>query len=458
MWSTGFLSAGRRSTDLPSTRTNKWSTGSAAARDTLRISEIDHFTTIKPQPNPTQPPSLSWEEKTGQAWPASNYGKSCPRGWDTGNRPTISLEPPTDAHEPHLAHHNNLHKISMRRQRNQHQHRPLLKIHRYPWNAEPLVVGGVDCGEPKTLHLSARMSTWRKRSERQLKINKQAGTRRSFSDTSVSSSKGYGTRSNSRSHVQLDPSKHRRKREAVVQANHDQTLMGSYARMQQYTSTTSKLAAARESPAPKTKPTTRTTKLPSTLPRSMQGSIATHNSHFNATHRSTRLQRRSSRGSNHNDDDNNDNANNADANNANANVRQESDEASRESIDFQARTEELKNQLTEVIVDESLYKLIDLRTLFDETIRNAMRSSDDPMIALQAQEAAQLAVAFVCNELDIPAVGRLALEQPELLVPHSSTSEGTRRTGRSPRATTSEPGDEMFIKIHHWSDHDVFRT
>ena len=189
----------------------------------------------------------------------------------------------------------------------------------------------------------------------------------------------------------------------------------------------------------------------------MQGSIATHNRHFNETHRSARLQRRSSRNSTHNDDANNANANNANANNANANVWQESDEASRESVDFQARTEELKNQLTEVIVDESLYKLIDLRTLFDETIRNAMRSSDDPTIALQAQEAAQHAVAFVCNELDIPAVGRLALEQPELLVPHSSTSEDTRKGSRS-RATTSEPGDEMFIKIHHWSDHDVFRT
>jgi hypothetical protein len=435
MWSTGFRTTGRKASDLPPTRSSRWSTWNE--HESLKLSEVEYFTHIKPKKVKNVEPPLNYEEKTGQAWVASNYGRTCPRGWDT----FVSIEKPyTMNDDPHMLHHNQLHRISLRQQKNQrHQRhnkkhkRPTLKIHRYPWNAEPLVVGGVDCSKPKTFHLSKSMSKWKRRSEKQLKINKAAGKQRPFS--AATGSNKITDNESSRSHIQLDPGKYRRKREAAINANHNTTLLGSFSRMQQYKSNTSMLSEARKiekekSAAAITLPRNSTTISPSkhvkSMPRSLRHGSIMGKENVNANQK-IKAQTNPSK-----------NENNL------------LPSPIKENVDLQAKSLQLRNQLIEVIVGESLYRLTDLRALFHETIRCAMGVSDDPIVVAMEKEAAQQAVVFVCNELDIKAVGRLAWENPEFLNPesqqidlevHSSVKKKQNHFFRSPPR-----------KVEHWSD------
>ena len=458
MWSTGFRTSGRQSSSsrIPSTTAvqsqwdtrDSWDTG-------IPVATIDHFTHVRPLRSATMQHRrpLSYEEKTGKQWSASNYGRATPRGWDTGQQP-ITIEASRNANDPHMQHHGNLHRISLQRTRTRTQNKPVLKIHRYAWNKEPLVVGGVDCSEPKTLHLSQRMSEWKRRSERQLQINKEAGR----SKWQLHSSSSRRNKSFESKGIELDPGKFRRRQEARMQANHDKTLLGSFTRMQQYVPKESQLEAARSESNSKSNSISssssskrRRNKKPedaypeSTMPRSLRSSIVASENNLDGTRRrrssgTLRRRRRSSHEGLH--------------------LKSENSMAGDggEDVLQLPRWEELRNQLTNVIIGEGLYRLLDLRQLFDETLRNAMRCSADEALVIDERAAAQRAVAYVCNELDIPAIGRLALEHPELLVPHSKENRnrsGSRGGCGSIDSETSEGGTGL-IRITHWSQADIF--
>ena len=135
----------------------------------------------------------------------------------------------------------------------------------------------------------------------------------------------------------------------------------------------------------------------------------------------------------------------------------------------------VRDDLADVIVSEGLYKLSDLRALFHETVVAAAgddgRIEQDPEAEATGDQttrkaAAQQAVAFVCNELDLPAIARLALQTPELLAPNfegrrsslGGASSGSHGSGGGP--SDSDGSLDRPVKITHWSESQdyAFRT
>ena len=470
MWSTGFRTSGRQTSTnpLPSTVAiqGKWQT-TPSWKNGIPVKDIDHFTHIPPKNQETINKVPTFEDRTGYTWDASNYGRT-QRGWDTGhNTVQIEIEQTSNLNEKHLTHHNNLHAISLqgtqrsrrcgglydtngdcdkcgynsqRHKSNTYNRRnqPILKIHRYAWNKEPLIVGGVDTSEPKTLHLSKRMSEWKRRSEKQLLINKNAGKKQSttagawnLSEYDALQSQSFQSSQSSSKGIQLDPGKFRRRQEARERESHDTTLLGSFKRMHRYTPNISNSIEKEKRKNIHQKYTKRNSfnsvSLKSSMPRALKGSIGgSENKNPNGT---LLGRRRGSRGGSRRG--------------SRRGSRHGSSPSTEKDVTL-PRWEQLRNQLTEVIVGEGLYRLRELRVLFDETLKNASRQNE--------KELALQAIIFVCNELDIPAIGRLATENPELLVSDATDADGTvGRRGRGNGLIDSEGDDAGPILITHWS-------
>ena len=493
-WSTGAWQSGRKTSNsrFPSNTASAhlWDTGYNPSDFDPPLHLIDHFTHVPPPPSSeTKRRPLTHAEKTGKKWEASNYGRPAPRGWDTGAQ-YVKIQPPSDPNDPHIKHHENLHKISLRRKRNtrssrKRNNKPVLKIHRYPWNKEPLVIGGVDCGEPKTLHLSQQMSKWRHRSERQLKINQNGGKLPSTQSPVIYSTKKCIDDVQSSHGITLDPGKYRRRKEAVAKANHDVTLIGQFSRMQQYQPNLSKLKAARSNERRRrgggsdggsdggsggAGESGREVR-PTTMPRSLQQSIGGSETDENGMRpRSGSLKRRLSRSSPRSSSPRSPQSMISESFRSQESNNVKDIDA---TIYEQPRWEQIRNQLIEVVVGECLYRLADLRMLFDETLKNSKRieyernnkttssTSSDANEDENEIEAATKAVLFVCNELDVPAIGRLVIEHPELLIPHDTDSSTGGRvqagTAGICGSSDSEGEGDGPLKITHWSQSQMLR-
>ena len=427
-------------------------------------------------------------------WKASCYGHPGLKGWDTG------------AIEPHPDHHERLHryfpKLNADHLWDTHfpKRRPMarLKIHRYPWNNPDLVPGGVDCKEPETYRLhgekySKVMSRWKARSEKvrlsltaageQERLRRRRLRENPMADPDFAATvRGQeGKEIHGSQGIKLDPGKFRRRAEERSRRNHEQTLYRSFSRMQQYKPNSSSRDPAKDLFLQRQRCRVKAKRKPEQsrdeqMPRGWRPPYVLSSRQKRRSDRQSQLGRslsgsgrRQSFFSDENDDDV-DEGNRRRGNNASGLGDYQDVEA--KVSEERPRWEAIRDDLADIIVYDGLYKISDLRALFHETIvaaasddrriKSADESSVQP-VTTNGKQAAQEAVAFVCNELDLPAIARLALQTPELLAPNFEGRRGsmTSGSGGSHGALSDSDGSiDQPVKITHWSESQdyAFRT
>jgi hypothetical protein len=322
---------------------------------------------------------------------------------------------------------------------------------------------------------------------------------------------GGGGRGSGRRGIDLDPGKFRRRAEARAQRSHEETLYRSFSRMQQYSPDASRRDAnnpneafarrrARARAAGGRSSSSSDNPLPAStehMPRGWRAPFVQSSRQRRRTTRRVRgqwgrgragsgLSRRDSFTSEMGEDE--DDAYYPRNAKGLASGTGHPDEAI--AADDRLAWERMRDDLADVIVSDGLYKLSDLRALFHETVvaaagddarseaegvgvagvaqvaagrpqrqpEAAEDSAETTAMTTTRKAAAQRAVAFVCNELDLPAIARLALQTPELLSPNfeglrnargEDGGGGSGGSGGGP--SDSDGSNDRPLKITHWS-------